>query len=349
MQIDLHQRELPNLRKISVDVVEGCVTQNRYRGEEASVRSFKFNPNSIKLREKSKPFVWAQPLGDCKSLADFDISLKYWAEKAHVSDDHVHIVRVDFAFDFYGTRADQIAKQIKIFRSIVAAFALKHHVRHKDQYEGHTIYNRRWKNIKAVHRALSMEAYDRRIKDPDSPATLRLEIRYGEQSKYRPTSIDKLSISEILHMFEDELQGLYTMLPKVENAFNAAISEDDSDDEMGYTIYHSENACEYARHHADRIFTRRQLRKLYADIHSAWAKDGRDATKAQVKNWAKNQLDRHPTVYRVIAPADYKKSIEALLEAMKTYLKNEGVFEKRIKIAESANPVADGLLERFTY
>lgn len=337
------------MRKINVNAVEGCATQNRYRGEDASVRSFKFNPNAIKLRDKRMSSDWPHPLGDCKSLADFNVSLKYWAEKAHVPYDHVHIVRVDFAFDFYGTRTDQIAEQIKIFRSIVAAFALKHHVRHKDQYEGHTIYNRRWKNIKAVHGVLSMEAYDRRMKDPDSPASLRLEIRYGEQSKYRPTSLDKLSVSEILRMFEDELQGLRTMLPKVENAFNAAISEDDGDDEMSYTIYDSANACEYARHNADRIFTRRQLRKLYADIHSAWAKDGRGVTNKQAKKWADNQVDRHPLVYRVMTPARYKESIEELLEALKTYLKNEGVFEKQIKIAESADPYADGLLERFTY
>ena len=285
-QIDLHAREVPNLREIEVDAVEGCISRNMYRGSDAYVRSMRYNPNAMKLVYLSRPETirFPEPLGDCKSLADFNVSLKYWAEKAHVPDDHVHIVRVDFAFDFYGTRADQVAEQIKILRSIVAAFALRHHVRHKDQYEGRTIYSRRWKNIKAVHKALSIEAYDRRIKDPDSPASLRLEIRYGEQSKYRPTSIyDNLSVSEILRMFEDELQGLYTMLPKVEDAFNAAISEAEDDDEMGYTINDSTNACEYARHHADRIFTRRQLRKLYADIHSAWAKDGRDATKAQVE------------------------------------------------------------------
>lgn len=142
---------------------------------------------------------------------------------------------------------------------------------------------------------------------------------------------------------------LYTMLPKVEDAFNAAISEAEDDDEMGYTINDSTNACEYARHHADRIFTRRQLRKLYADIHSAWAKDGRDATKAQVERWVKNQVDRHPSVYRVISPARYKESIAALMEALQTYLKNEGAFEKKFKIAESADPYADGLLERFTF
>ena len=105
-------------------------------------------------------------------------------------------------------------------RAIVAAFAAKYHVTNGEQYEGVTIFAHCWKNIKAVHQLYSLEAYNRRMKDADSPVRLRLEIRYGEQAKYRPTTHKTLSAAEILTLLAEKLRSLYDMLPVVEEQFN---------------------------------------------------------------------------------------------------------------------------------
>ena len=97
-QIELYEHETPNLRKVDVKAVKGCVSRDLFRTtrypDETTVRSFHFNPNAIELRLFEQE---CYRLGDCESLSDFDLSLRYWAHNANVSADCAHIVRLDFA------------------------------------------------------------------------------------------------------------------------------------------------------------------------------------------------------------------------------------------------------------
>lgn len=327
---------MPNLRKIDAQAVPGCVKNDSYRGQGASIRSLQFNPNKIALFHKSEPIKkWPHPLGDCNTLADFEVSMHYWIEKMTVSEKYAHIVRLDFAFDYYGTKAEDIAEQIRIFRAIVFAFTVRHRVTAKNEVESKAPLADRWKSNKALKGRWSIVAYDRRIDYPDSPVTLRLEIRYGERLSNRPSLWKTPSVPEILHQLEDELRSLRPLLQRVEKAQNDRLIEKDAED--GF-----DDALEFIRAHADRIFTRRQLAKL------VFALDGTKTREAAGKS-ADYQLKRYPFIFHTIKPKQYTEAIDACLEALKKYQVQSGFFEKQIKIAESANPVADGLLERFTY
>ncbi len=336
MQIDLYEHEVPNLREIDAQVVPGCVKNDSYRGQGASIRSLQYNPNEIAFFHKSEPISkWPQPIGDCNALADFEVSIRYWAEKTTIPEKYAHIVRLDFAFDYYGTKAEDIAEQIRIFRAIVFAFTARHRVTLKNQVDAKTSYKNRWKSTKALQGKWSIEAYDRRIKHPDSPVTLRLEIRYGEKLSNRPSLWGTPSVPEILHQLEDELRSLRPLLPEVGKRHNADLI--DEYDECGGKI------LEFIRANADRIFTRSQLRDLI------FALDDSKATKKNADDSAGDQIKQYPFIFRTIKPKQYHEAIDACLEALKKYEVQPGFFEKRIKIAESANPVADGLVERFTY
>ncbi len=343
MQIDLHQHELPNLRKIDVKAVPYCVKSDMYRGEGATIRSLHYNPNMIALKWASDsptipPYVFPHKLGDCNSLADFNASMKYWSKKTNVPMKCAHIVRVDFAFDIdcKGLTEDQCEEQINVFRAIVAAFALKHGVSEKNQYEGKTIYAGRWKNIKALCGALSIEAYDRRIKDPDSPVALRLEIRYGEKTSNRPASLsDRPSVPKILRLFEDELCSLRPMLQRVEKEYNNALI-----DKWESALY--EKHLEFIRANEHYILTRRQLSALNWEIGDYEKRD-------KAYQSAGDQLKNHKSLFHTFKPKRYTEAIDACVEALRKYGNNSTVFEKEFKIAESADPYADGLLERFTF
>lgn len=327
---------MPNLREIDAQAVPGCIKSDTYRGTGASIRSLQFNPNDIALYHKSEPISkWPKPLGDCNALADFEVSLHYWTEKAKVPKKCTHIVRLDFAFDYYGTKAADNAEQIRIFQAIVYAFTIRHRVTAKNQAYVRTSYKNRWKSHKALQGMWSIEAYDRRIKYPESPVTLRLEIRYGEKICNRPSRSETLSVPEILHQLEAELRSLRPLLTEVGKRHNADLLEE-------YDKYGGK-VLEFIRANADRIFTRRQLKELI------FALDDSKKTKKDADDSAGGQLKNYPFIFHTIKPKQYTEAIDACLEALKKYEVQPGFFEKRIRIAESANPVADGLLERFTY
>ena len=338
-QIELYEHETPNVRKVDVKAVKGCVSRDLFRTtcypDETTVRSFHFNPNAIELKPFEHEFYC---LGDCDSLSDFDLSLRYWAHNAKVSADCAHIVRLDFAFDYQGLQQAEYVEQVILMRAIVAAFAAKYHVTNGEQYEGVTIFAHCWKNIKAVHQLYSVEAYNRRMKDADSPVRLRLEIRYGEQAKYRPTTHKTLSAAEIMNLLAEKLRSLYDMLPVVEDQFNRELLKE-------YRESHV-NLNEFVKKEADRIFTRNQMIKLYLMVNK-WA------TQEQAQNWADNHLYRPsqsaPKRFNVITPAKYKATIDACLQAMQTYVKNDGNFDWHLHLGEYENPDADRLSEPFTY
>lgn len=112
-QIDLWADEVPNLREIDAQAVHGCIKNDSYRGQGAFIRSLQFNPNAIALVHKNGPATsWPEPIGDCNALADFEVSIHYWAEKAKVPEKYAHIVRLDFAFDYYGTKETDITEEV---------------------------------------------------------------------------------------------------------------------------------------------------------------------------------------------------------------------------------------------
>lgn len=342
VQIDLYQHELSNLRKIDAKAVPYCVKCDTYRGEGATIRSLHYNPNTIALRWASDAYVdplneFPHKLGDCNTLADFNASMEYWAKKTNVPMKCAHIVRVDFAFDIgcEGLTEAQNAEQISVFRAIVAAFALKHGAYEKNQYEGKTIYTGRWKNIKALHGTLSIEAYDRRIKDPDSPVALRLEIRYGEKMSNRTSPSNTPTVSKILQIFEAEFYSLRSMLQRVEKAYNNALI-----DKWGETL--SGRHLDFVRANEFYIFTRRQLSALIWEI-------GDKQERKQAYQSAGDQLKNHKSIYHAFKPKRYTEAIDACIEALRKYRRDSTNFEKQFEIAESADPFAAGLLKRFTY
>ncbi len=335
-QIDLYEHEVPNLREIDAQAVPGCVKNDSYRGQGASIRSLKFNPNEIALVHKGSPMNrWPQPIGDCNALADFEVSIHYWAEKTKVPEKYAHIVRLDFAFDYYGTKEADIAEQIRILRAIVFAFTIRHRVTANNEVESYAPHADLWKSHKALKGVWSIVAYDRRIDHPESPVTLRLEIRYGERLCNRSSRSETLSVPEILHQLEDELRSLLPLLQRVEKARNDKLIEKYSNC--------GEDVLEFVRANADRIFTRRQLRELI------FALDDSKKTKGDADDSAGYQLKKYPFIFHTIKPKQYTEAVNACLEALKKYEVQSGFFEKQIKIAESSNPVADGLVERFTY
>lgn len=286
-QIDLYEHEVPNLREIDAQAVPGCVKNDSYRGQGASIRSLKFNPNEISLVHKGSPMDrWPQPIGDCNALADFEVSLHYWTEKAKVPKKCAHIVRLDFAFDYYGTKEADIAEQIQIFRSIVFAFIANHRVTHKNQVESDVPDNERWKSIKALQGKWSIVAYDRRIDHPESPVTLRLEIRYGERLCNRPSRSETLSVPEILRLLEDELRSLRPLLQRVERARNAHLVS--KYDECGGKV------LEFIRANANHIITRRQLSALILALD-----DSKETKKSADNRQAINSTSIHISFIRL--------------------------------------------------
>ena len=85
------------------------------------------------------------------------------------------------------------------------------------------------------------------------------------------------------------------------------------------------------------------MRELIFDL------DDSKETKGNADDSAGYQLKRYPFLFHTIKPKQYREAIDACLEALKKYEVQSGFFEKQFKIAESADPYADGLVGRFAY
>lgn len=294
-----------HLDAIHLDKTLGCIKDEKMRTAKDGqwVKSVIFNPNELKARP-----AWTEkqsPLGDCNTLADFENALTYWANISNIgSNIPLSFVRLDFAFDCH-TTGKALEVEERIFQAIVMAFAAKHDVKPKDQTLSTTFFDRAWKSHKTEFRQLSLEAYDRRHKCPHSPVPLRLEIRYGARAKYRPRH--PKTIREMLEIIGTELLGLRDQLPILEARLNQSLLREYATIELGMN--------EFIRSNADRIFTRRQLETLYAQLDPV---GGRKKAEGR----AKHQLEWYKSVFHIINENGYTRAIDDCLNALQAYPTN---------------------------
>lgn len=281
--------------------VTGSPTRGKHKG--APVCYLRFNPNDLTVY--SKQTNRNVPIGDCESLADFQLHVADWARVEGVPPEAIAFSRADFAVDYCTAEGAEQFRQL--CDMLILAFNIKHNVQPKDQYYGETHTTMEHKNNKTKWGPFELECYRKDIQSMNSGIQWRFEMRYLQNKRRQKRKLYR-DILPMLNELRAELRSLPDFYEAAQKAMNTTLVRKFQESLAGSGGAVRLN--EFIFLNRDRVFSWKQIQDLFAELGS---KDPKNSTR---------NYHRPRKVHTLIDETKFTKFIEMLDSCMESWVKN---------------------------
>lgn len=237
-------------------------------------------------------------MGECESAQEADLMVRDIFTRAGISYDLLTHQRVDFKFDL--AYAENAQSWVKYCNLLIAAYTVMWKCKPKDLYCGQAGQYGEYKNNKAKHGAYELEIYNKEIEKRSSAVPFRLELRCLNRNGQ--------TTKQTLRNWQKSLNNAkdyYTQATTLLNMRLEKIFREKQESASGIFSLNS-----FIHDHIDGIFSRNQLRSLYAALG---AKNPDGATKRYC-----DRFERNSRLF--INKGEFETFIDELSAAIDTFI-----------------------------